>query len=377
MPNLPPLTERSVSPSLLALAIKVAGDHPDSERVRAYVVQAHLLLSSAEVGSRRFSEALRYLDGAESWGAPPADIATYRAVIYGHLERWELAERWARAAIAYGSDESAEMHHLIGKAHYFREELDKAVEAFEKALAIGEDPRYRASLEAALRDARTASSFDQKRLSHFIVSYEGETMEDTGRLVLDTMERSYAALVSQLGFEPSQPVVVLLYSRRSYTEMGGPHWSAGYYDGKIRIPVQGLSSLDGPIRSTLHHELAHAFIHVRAGTNAPRWLHEGLAQYVEGASDARQGSMLAKQIRDGKTFESCLVTTRCDVRLFYPASSSIVDYLIRLRGMGGVRDLLGQLGEGDDIDSALRRITGKDQYDLIREWQHFLKRRHS
>jgi hypothetical protein len=45
--------------------------------------------------------------------------------------------------------------------------------------------------------------------SHFIVSYEGETMETTGRMVLDALER--AALPDpQLGYEPEELVVILL-----------------------------------------------------------------------------------------------------------------------------------------------------------------------
>ena len=116
------------------------------------------------------------------------------------------------------------------------------LEEFQKALAMRDDPEIRQSLERATLEARTARGFDQKRLSHFIVSYEGETMESTGRMVLDALERSRASLISQLGYEPQEPVVVILYSQRSYREMGGPHWSAGYFDGKIRMPVCSASS---------------------------------------------------------------------------------------------------------------------------------------
>jgi hypothetical protein len=64
------------------------------------------------------------------------------------------------------------------------------------------------------------------------------------------------------------------------------------------------------------------------------------------------------------------------VRVFYPAAASLVDYVIQMRGMGGIRDLLGALGEGNDIDGALRRVLGKDEAGLIRDWEHFVSRRY-
>ena len=55
----------------------------------------------------------------------------------------------------------------------------------------------------------------------------------------------------------------------------------------------------------------------------------------------------------------------------------MVDYVIQQRGMGGIRDILTALGEGEDVDSMLRRIVGHDVQGLIRDWEHFIKRRYS
>ena len=55
----------------------------------------------------------------------------------------------------------------------------------------------------------------------------------------------------------------------------------------------------------------------------------------------------------------------------------MVDYMIQKRGMGGIRDVLTALGEGDDIDASLNRVTGYDTNRLIRDWEHFIRRRYS
>ncbi len=351
-------------------------EFPQEASLREYVAEGYLLLAGKEIKGRQFADALRDIDEAESWGSDSGEIASFRANVYGEEQSWELAEKWARTALAYGArDNTAEMHHWIGKAYYYREQMDKAIEEFRIALSIEDSAEIRASLDRAMREARASSGFDQKRLSHFIVTYEGDTMESTGRLVLDSMERSYASLVSQLGFAPTEPVVVILYSQRSYHEMGGPHWSAGLFDGKIRIPVQGLQQVDDQIRSTLHHELAHAFIHARAGSKVPRWLHEGLAEYLEGSRSAAAGKPLAKLLNGGNSLQMCISAGQCDVRLFYPAATSLVEYMIQSRGMGGIRDLLTALGEGNDIDQSLRKVMGRDETELIGEWEHFVKRR--
>ena len=378
IPRLPDLTRQSVTPALLERAESLAREYPGVEWLREYVLAAHFLLAGQQIRARRFREALNYVNGSEDWGARAGDIATLRAVIHSEQEEWEVAKSWAETAIAYGqTSQSAEMYHIVGKAHYYRQEIGKAVEVLEKALELGESPKIRASLNKALAEVRADGGNKTRLLAHFIVSYDGGAMESTGRMVIDTMDRSYASLKSQLGFEPPERVVVILYTRRDYNDMGGPDWSAGLFDGKIRVPVRGLERLDEGIKTTLHHELAHAFIHARAGKNAPRWIHEGIAEYVEGVRTQDNGELLGRVLREGQTFASCLPTARCDPRIFYPAASSMADYVIQQRGMGGIRDILTALGEGEDVDSTLRRIVGHDVQGLIRDWEHFIKRRYS
>jgi tetratricopeptide (TPR) repeat protein len=375
-PELPELNQNTVSMALVERAEQLSREFPDAKGIRDYVAAAYLLLAGNEMRRNRSSDALRMIDHAEEWGAAKDQTATFRAMVFDAEEEWEPAEKWARAALAYGARaNAADMHHVIGKAHYFREELEKAIAEFEIALSLRNDPEIRASLERARQEARASEGFDRRRLAHFIVMYEGDTMESTGRMVLDTMERSYATLVSQMGFEPAEPVVVVLYSRRSYREMGGPHWSAGLFDGKIRVPVRGLERLDESIRSTLHHELTHAFVHSRAGDATPRWLNEGVAEYMEGTRTAKTGNVLAEYLSDGNSLEHCVATAQCDLRVFYPAAASMVDYLVQVRGLPGISETLLALGEGNDIDTSLRRVFGRDQAELIREWEHFVKRR--
>lgn len=372
--KLPTLTTETVTPEAIQEVAAIASEHPEEPRIAEFVAKAYLLLALRQFGERRFRETLASVVQAEKWGASRHDVARISARTYLELQDLERALQWAQAALAFGPD--ADMYSVLGNVYYLREELDQAIEAWEGSLSLKEDGTVRAALERARREAELAGEYDRERLAHFIVRYEGDTMEQTGRLVLGSLEKSYGFLKSRLDFEPKEPIVVILYSRRDYNDLGGPQWSAGLFDGKVRVPVRGLVSLDQNVESTLRHELTHAFLYAQAGQGVPRWLQEGMAEYCEG-TDAREfGKMLAERIEQDENFAYCLVGSRCDVRFYYPAATSVVDYIIQTRGMGGIKDILDLLGQGHDIDSALSRVVGRDELGLMDDWQHFIRRRY-
>ena len=372
--ELPSLSTATITPEVIQQFVDIADEHPEEPRLSEFVAKAYLILALRQFGERRFRETLASVVKAEEWGASRQDVARISARTYLELQDLERAFQWAQAALAFGPD--ADMYSVLGNVYYLREELDKAIQAWEQSLALREDGTVRAALERARREAEVEEDYDRQRLAHFIVKYEGETMEETGRLVLGALERSYGFLKSRLDFEPKEPTVVILYARRDYNELGGPDWSAGLFDGKVRVPVRGLVSLDQNVESTLRHELTHAFLYAQAGQSVPRWLQEGMAEYSEGTDASQFGKMLAERIEQDGNFAYCLVGARCDVRLYYPAATSVVDYIIQNRGMGGIKDLLTLLGQGHDIDAALTQVMGRDELGLMNDWQHFVRRRY-
>jgi hypothetical protein len=166
-------------------------------------------------------------------------------------------------------------------------------------------------------------------------------------------------------------------TRHDYGQLGGPAWSAGYFDGKVRIPVRGLTRLDTHIEATLRHELTHAFLYSRAGSDCPRWLQEGMAEYCEGVRSRDSGRKVAERLAADDRLVYCLANDDyCEVEYYYPAATAVVEYIIAQRGMGGIRDLLTWLGEGMSIDAALKKLLGSDEMGFLRDWAHFMKRRY-
>ena len=373
-PDLPHIDPRNITPALLDRVVELGRQYPNDQQIRKAVGKAHLASAYQHYSQGRFQESLEAAELADSWGAAPRDVARVCARSCLELRDLAGAMQWAQKGLAFGPD--ANMYFVLGKVFYLREDMGKAIETWKSALALGEDSETRAALEKALRERRVAGDFDRQRLSHFIVRYEGDQMEETGRMVLGSLERSYSYLKSTLGFAPSEPIIVILYARREYTELGGPHWSAGLFDGKVRVPVRGLVSLDQNVERTLQHELTHAFIFAQAGDNCPRWLHEGIAEYCEGTRSEQYGKILAQKIEQDGDFSYCLTGQRCDVRFFYPAATSLLEYMLQSRGIGGIRDILAHLGSGMDIDGALEEVMDRDEIGLITEWQRFIRRRY-
>ena len=78
-------------------------------------------------------------------------------------------------------------------------------------------------------------------------------------------------------------MTIVLYEGVQFHDVTRVHgWVTGLYDGKIRLPLgSGLPS-GAALEQLVVHEYAHAAIHELSRGRTPRWLQEGLAQYLEG-----------------------------------------------------------------------------------------------
>jgi hypothetical protein len=119
---------------------------------------------------------------------------------------------------------------------------------------------------------------------------------------------------------------------------------------------------------TLIHELTHAFVADRSRGVAPRDIHEGLAQYMEGH---RLESMLKKE----------QLTLLANGRIggvpgFYLSALGFVEHLMALRGQGGMNDLVKAMGDTGNVDAAFQQVHGSDYRTVQRAWSERFQRQH-
>ena len=159
-----------------------------------------------------------------------------------------------------------------------------------------------------------------------------------------------------------------LFPTRAFREVTqSPDWVGGLYDGKIRVPLGGLESLTRRAKQVLSHELTHAVIHSKSRGNCPRWLHEGLAQRAENKRlTPERRREIAEQLagRDASDWD--------EERFSYPMALSLTRYLESRWGFDTLVSLLDLLGEGEELDSALRRFYGEDYAAICRRWKREL-----
>jgi hypothetical protein len=124
-------------------------------------------------------------------------------------------------------------------------------------------------------------------------------------------------------------------------------------DGKIRIPVSGLTKMTPDLARVLKHESTHSFVRQIALGHCPTWFNEGLAQLEEGATSAAWGNQLARAIAAGNipvysSLEGSFVSLPTDQAvLTYAKSLAALEYLRDTFGMGEVRRMLRQMASTD------------------------------
>jgi hypothetical protein len=329
---------------------------PDEPKLRDLLEATLVTLAAQERTLRRFPEATAQLRRAIA--VHPQSPAAREALVMVLLEAsdWTGAEQTAREALAL-APRDPELLEALAYALFRQDRNREALAAYRDVLEVVDSPTARAYLARLEKNAQDEGGMTEQRLSHFHVRYDGEEHADVGREILRALERHYATLVTRLDHQPSETIAVILFSREAYySASGAPRWSGGVFDhsdGRIRIPIGGLTtSLTADIDEVLVHELTHAFVHDRSRGLAPRELHEGLAQWME-------GKRLESQLQAAQL--AALAEGRAGgVGAFYALALAFVEHLQSLRGQGGINDLLRAMGEQGDVDAAFRQVYGQD-----------------
>jgi hypothetical protein len=345
--------------------------HPDDAELRQLLTA---VLQSAAVraqSERRPQQAADWLRKATT-SATDARPWLALAAVLSEQNDWAGAEAASRGALGL-EPRSEPGWTMLGYALLRQDRGRESAEALQNALAIRDDPRTRALLARVSKGLHDESGMTQQTLSHFNVRYDGQEHEGVGREILRALERHYATLTSTLDHQPASAIAVILFTNQGYYDASGaPAWSGGAYDtldGRIRIPIGGLTpSLTPDMEGTLIHELTHAFVADRTRGQAPREIHEGLAQYMEGKRcESELGAEGMRALADGRV---------PGVIGFYAGALSYVEYLMALRGQGGVNDLLGAMAETGSVDEAFQKVHGRGYQETRRQWKERLKQQY-
>jgi tetratricopeptide (TPR) repeat protein len=341
-----------------------------------YHAAAQFLLRRGEAG-RAIEHYRRGLTFA------PENLGLLVGVAQIHLKRTEYTEalnyleRARRAA-----PQSADVAKLAGWAYYGQNKLEPAVREWKRAYELRPDYDVALALEKAQRDAAEESSYKEGESRHFFLRYHGTAAPGLAREVLRVLEQQFSEMESQLNFTPPEAIGVVLYTDQAYFDItGSPAWAGAVNDGRIRVPVQGLTSVTAELGRTLKHELVHSFIAQKTRGRCPTWLHEGLAQWFEGKrGDPELAAWLLSMVAEGgmpslSLMEGSWMNLPAPVvRSFYFSSLLAVEYLVQRHGIGDLERLLSRLAGEPSAEAALKSVYRMDYGELEGQTVEYLRR---
>lgn len=369
----------SVNQELLA-GLDRAAEEENTEAARHRAVAARIVAARFLAKRNQWDAAAAMLQRALTLAPKDSLLHLELAGVAFVQQRYPAALDFLRPVLddpAYAFD----AYRLQGRIYYQREELDRALAAWKKALTFQYDAELEALIEQVEREAQIGQGLADRASGRFILRYEGgqETGSRLAASILAALDSMFDPLASDFNILPREPIIVILYPNETFYELTGmPPWVHGLFDGKVRVPVRGLVSLSPRLEQTLRHELVHAFVYLKTRNRAPRWLQEGLAQYVAGQPlmvRAQEFTPLF-QPHNGQALsyiERSFVGEQEQTLIAYEASLIVVETLERRFGRGDMERFLDALASGESVEQGLQsafRLSPEDLdrtvYDAIR-----------
>jgi tetratricopeptide (TPR) repeat protein len=279
------------------------------------------------------------------------------------------------------SQDNADIYKLEGWAYYGMNRTDQAVAEWKKSLALKPDGETQAALDKALRDKQEEENYKENESPHFQLKYNGAAQPVLAREVLRVLETHYAAIESELNYTPPESIGVVLYTQEGFADITrAPGWVGALNDGRIRVPVQGLTGVDSELSRVLKHELTHSFIQQKTRGRAPTWIQEGVAQWMEGKRSDENAAVLVQIYDSGQAaplgrMEGSWMGLPGDVaRYAYAWSLANIEYIVESDGMSDVQRILDRIAAGSSTEEALKDVLRDDYGDLMRSTAEYLKK---
>ncbi len=215
------------------------------------------------------------------------------------------------------------------------------------------------------------------------VYYYSEYVEERARIILDAARQTMDNMVPVLGIAPTESLRIVTYNNYRHMSMALPFRSAAVNQD---LQAQGMAfadervllihGYDPTVTGTVSHEFIHLLVAEAAGGTAaaiPSWLNEGLAEYgnIDQTDDydaALRYGIYTRRIRPLWYLQSFTGEPE-DILIAYGQGKSVVNFMVRRWGEHRISELFDVVRQTQDIDAALMRVYGVDQYGMDTEWR--------
>jgi len=342
---------------------------------------AYYIAARTEFQAGKLADARRdFESGLRSDPENPA-LLNYYAALLVRTGNAPDAVRYAEKAVQFAPD-SADALAVLGYAQFASNHVRDAIESWKKSLALRPDASIEALVARAERESSAEKRYSQHETGHFVLHYEGEQTSEAFRSQLvDALESDYRDLSREFEAEPRASIQVILYTNQAFFDVTrAPSWTSALNDGKLRIPIDGLSSVTSDMVRVLRHELTHSFVNQLTLGRCPHWLNEGVAQMMEPRMLGRRLPPLAELFKEQREIPinqlegGFTSLNTMEAELAYDESLASVDYIRDTYGMDSIVRILQRLGDGESAEAALRTTIHVDYRQLEENVRTYLLR---
>ena len=320
--------------------------------------------SDAAKASGYFEQALRAMPDR-------VDLLQWYALTLAAQGRYPEAANELERANALQPD-SPELLRMLGSARYNADRVGDAIAAWKRAQELAPDSVIATRLQKAERELQVEENSRRRESRHFTLHYQGDrTSPELQQQILATLESAYQDISRQLSFEPAENIIVILYTKTEFMDITeAPTWASALNDGKLRIPVGGISAVDSEVERNLRHELTHSFVHWLSKGHCPTWLNEGLAELLEPRSASMYAHQLGPLFLDRKAIPFSVLQysftrfSAVQAEIAYAESLAATEYLRDRYGMFEITRMLQSVASGVEPETALTNSTGMDYATL-------------
>src|SRR5579864_9462276 len=340
---------------------------------------ANFIAGKSEFEHGNIAQARRYFESALRFQPENSTILIYYAALLVRTGNAAQALPYAQRAVR-SAPNSPDAYTMLGYAQFACDHTKEAVVSWKHSLELRPDAAVQQSLAKAQREENVESEFAQRESSHFVLHYVGkQTSESFRGQIIAALESDYDDLVRDLGTPPRDNILVTLYTEQAFFDVThAPSWTGAMNDGKLRIPISGLSSMTSELAHVLKHELAHSFITQLSAGRCPPWLHEGIAQYVEPKSISGEGHQLAALFKAQRNIPlnalegSFMQFSGGQAYLAYAESLAAVSFITESYGMSDIQRILQRISQGNSTEAALRATIHSDYGQLESDLTKYL-----
>jgi tetratricopeptide (TPR) repeat protein len=286
-------------------------------------------------------------------------------VTYYKLGQYGNARVYLERSLAAGLNEFM-ARKFLALAHYKLDDLEESVRYAEAALAMKHEPDLKTFLERVRREQETQTYRVDEETLHFRVVFDGYEHGSISRDVLGILEDAYRHAGRELDYFPEEPVTVVIYTEKDFFDITMlPAWTAGAFDGKIRLPIRGMDEItDITLEHVLYHEYVHALVE-SITHRVPLWLNEGLAEYLV----PRDYFVRIGQLIPLRSLERGFpLGDQRQMTIAYMESYSAVSELVERYGLARFKEMLFALGEGKDLNGAFSSAFFITYDDFVSTW---------